>query len=1373
MSVEAFTVDGKVTIDTTPFESGIAKVTSQLSELSGSMKSMMDMGGGNWNFNGALNGLKTLKDDLAVIKEDIATMNTEFSNTQGINALKTEIASLRKEIENIKGKINEIGSVAQENVTKVGNAIDTAKQKTLGWSEQIAKVTEGIVSLMSKEEFSNYILEQQESEIGQINARWREMQGLIQSNSTFMREIEASGSNIARYFTHETQILERNVALLEQEAELTSMLNQRSRQNATTISKISRELSRVANFSKEVGTYFANEDKILRMSLRTIQEQDRILADKLAKSERETQLAKEIADINKMDMDLRKATGSALSEIVDLTGLEADNILKVANGEKEVLSFIEKQVGAEKERLDLIMAINEMESAQISKVPVTGGNGTKGGKNKLDKMGYLPSRIGSMALTMWGFNEIMDIYNNTYSHINAEGQRDYFAKRIGMDTKALNEFKGEIASMQKQYQKLDMTVVGANALETASKYGVASKDLGNLTQVMAIYGSEFVKQGRSQEDSILAINDALDGELRRLKEVGIGAEELEATGLWSGDESDKTGMILALLQIADERGYTKTAQEITNLSDAIQVLEVRLAIDLAQAFHIVEPILTETAKVFVGLLTIAEQLAKVIGDLGKAFGGWLDSTFGKGTSTKVFDGITKGLGYLLAFLIMYKVADKIREAVSGFSLLGKGWDKLQDKLGKTKGMDKASDSLDDFTNSTTGGTKGTGGGFKENFKEQWGKLGKDLGIIARVFVDVAVALALAFVLIEEGILIISGIGATYDALKPQFDSGIEFIKEFGVWFALLGGAMLVFSYALGKVPESAMQTVTKGATKLAYGMAIAIGLVAEAIVLLIAPMTAIALLGGTASFLGTNLDKGLEVITWVGNALHQIDLPIALFIGGFLAISLVLGLVQPLTLALVIGIASSIVLVTEAIGLLILPLGAIALLGGTASALGEENINQGAETIAMIGRVLKVLSDAMVDLFVVDIATLGVMLTEKATELVTGKTGLEALTDEIIPSLTDFIKRFNGLEMGEPVDQAKVQAIQQMATDIPPLFQAIQKVNNAMGTSDAVGNIFGALGGGISGAIGMGLSAKLDQLYNDIRDVMNFANKLGGLGTGGNANTTAIQQTANAITQLKTKLNLFITTISGASARVQSASTRLGNALPTGFKTGSASFGSAVVSVLAKGISAVQSRYATWLSGGRASAQKLTDGFKNHKPTLKTIVVKEMDYALQELDNRKDDFYYKGQALGKQLSDGFESSGGLNVGSPANIARTIAKEMEYSMLALDNGKQLMYRGGQALGRALTNGYNSYGNLRTDVGVLASKGVNSEQLQANAKNIQLNGNQKGQTPQLTQTNINIDMSNSTVIGVQDLDNKIRQAVEKAIVSINSPNGAIGY
>ena len=1362
MSVEAFTVDGKVTIDTTPFESGIAKVTSKLSELSGSMKSMMEMGGGNWNFNGALNGLKTLKDDIAVIKQDIATMNTEFANTKGINYLKTEIASLRSEIGAIKQKVNETTTQTVQRVRGVKTEISA-----------IVSGTEPLVQLwsaMNGQMAEHYdILRIYNSEIGQINAKWRETQGLVEKNTAFMKEIEVSGSNIAKYFTHETQILERNVSLLEQEAELTNLLTQKSRQNATTISQISRELSRVTNFSREVGTYFANEDKILRMSLRTLQEQDRILADKLAKSERETALAREIAEINKLDMDIRRASANAEAEMLAFLESERGVISSITGSREKGLSFIKKELSLEKEKMALIgeetALINE-QNAVKEKGAVTGANG---GKNKLDKADYLPSRIGSMALTMWGFNELMDIYNNTYSHINAEGQRDYFAKRIGMDTKALNRFKGEIASMQKQYQKLDMTVVGANALETASKYGVASKDLGNLTKVMAIYGSEFVKQGRSQEDSILAINDALDGELRRLKEVGIGAEELEATGLWSGDESDKTGMILALLQIADERGYTKTAQEITNLSDAIQVLEVRLAIDLAQAFHIIEPILTEIAKVFIGLLTIAEQLAKVIGDLGKAFGSWLDSTFGKGTSTKFFDGITKGLGYLLAFLIMYKVADKIREAVSGFSLLGKGWGKLQDKLGRTKGMDKASDSLGDFTNSTTGGTVSKGGGFKENFKAQWSKLGKDLGKMARVFVDVAVALALAFVLIEEGILIISGIGATYDALKPQFESGVEFIKEFGLWFALLGGAMLVFSYALGKVPESAMKSVNKGATKLARGMAIAIGLIAEAIVLLIAPMTAIALLGGTASFLGTNLDKGLEVIGWIGDALHKIDLPVALFIGGFLAISLLLGSVQPLTLALAVGIASALLLVTEAIVMLIPPLGAIALLGGTASMLGEDNINQGAETIKRIGNVLQVLAQAIPYLLVVDLSIFGVQLVEWGNRLLSGgKDGLTTLVQDILPTIQTFISDFNDLDFSETLDTAKVQAVTTMANQIPPMFRAVQNLKNALGGGGVSVSLFGGL---IEIKSDSGLGDKLTALYEDIKAVMDFANKLGGLGTGGNANTTAIQQTANAITQLKTKLDLFVTTISGASVRVQTASTKLGNALPNGFKTGSASFGSAVVSVLAKGVSTIQARYATFNNGGKTLGQKMIDGFKNHKPSLKTVTSKEIDYALDELDDSKDDFYSKGKALGEELTRGYQD--GADIHSPGLIARTTARELRYTMDALDTGKKMMYQGGVALGQALTNGYNSYGNLRTDVGVLASKGVSNEQLQANARSVQGKGKGNQQTPQLTQTNINIDMSNSTVIGVQDLDNKIRQAVEKAIISINSPNGAIGY
>ena len=1230
-------------------------------------------------------------------------------------------------------KIGEINTLLKElgnginidfGASKLAHQMDDLKRILRGVGEEAEKITtafnkiEGMSKLLDSLTQVKSKLEYIQADIDKIN------QSIIKSNQSIntlaqteqrVNNIMQTGVNSARSFN--TQIKSMNMQLRRAEKDSQGLLT----------------------VHKGVTQYLTNENELMASSLTFVER-------KLAEEERELALLGDSFAIRERITSLVKSDTVSESDLVKLDD-EQLAILRQIVGEEEKILNVQRQQTAE---------VGKQNAERIG--GLGGGKGSKGGKNQLDKMGYLPSRIGSMALTMWGFNEIMDVYDKTMGHINAESQKDYFAKRMGMDAKATQNFTNQLNSMQKQYKKLDMTVVGANALETATKYKVQQQSLGDLTEVMAIYGSEFVKQGRSQEDSILAINDALDGELRRLKEVGIGAEELKATGLWNGDESDKEGMLKALLQIAKERGYDKTAKDITNLSDAITTLEVKLSIDLARAFGVIEPLITDVLGNFVTMLEALEGaiawVTPKITEFAKALG-LIDKD---GNGTKFGNFLEDWASWMITFgITAYGVYKIVKPLV--------GW--LKNLRGATDTVAKTTGDI----GGDVGKTMNTGG-FKENFKSEWGKLGKNLGKMARVFVEFAVAIAMAWALIEEAILLISAIGYTYDSLKPQFDSGIEFIKEFGLWFALLGGALLVFSYALDKVPEGTEKAITKGATKLAYGMAIAIGLVTEAIGLLIAPMLAIALLGGTASFLGTNLDKGLEVISWIGNALHQIDLPMALFIGGFLAVSLLLGLVQPLTIGLAVGIASALLLVTEAIVMLIPPLTAIALLGGTASMLGEDKIQQGAETIKMIGNVLQVLAQAIPYLLVVDLSIFGVQLVEWGNRLLSGgKDGLTTLVQDILPTIQTFISDFNGLDFSETLDTAKITAIITVATQLPPLFTAIQKLNNAMGTSDALGNIGGALGGSISGAVGMGLKSKLDQLYNDVKDVMDFATKLGGLSTGNGGNTTAIQQTANAIAQLKVKLNLLITTISSASSRVQSASQRLGSALPTGFKTGSASFGSAVVSVLAKGVSEIQSRYNTFNNGGKTLGQKMVDGFKNHKPSLKTITSREIGYALTELDNAKDDFYNKGKSLGSELTRGYQD--GADIHSPGLIARTTARELRYTMDALDTGKKMMYQGGVALGQALTNGYNSYGNLRTDVGVLAQKGVSNEQLQANAKNNQLNGNQKGQTPQLTQTNINIDMSNSTVIGVQDLDNKIRQAVEKAIVSINSPNGAIGY
>ena len=1214
-----------------------------------------------------------------------------------------------------------------------------------------------------------------------------------------MKEVATQASQINKAFSN----IEGIRVLIENLNEVKAFLREMGYEignNKTKLTSVNNELRKSVGFSKEVGTYFANEDKILRMSLRTLKEQDNQLKAKLAKSKEETQLAREIAMINKQDMAILEGKATSIKNIVRMEGEElrlyteinalikqgtaeslkqAETQMKEINTKSDLFKLLQEQLNLEKE----VLAVQEEQDAVLKKQVADKEKSMAAQGNLLDKPGYLGRRIGSMAITMLGYQEIMDVWEKTTANVNAKTQFGTYSKLLKEDTRYLNQTKQSTAdvtkginalnvalhdtykngkSLQQMYSKVDMQMVGANALDTAFKYGVQAKDLDELTEVMAIYSSEFVRQGRSQEDSILAVNDALDGEFRRLKEVNIGKEELEAHGY---EEGNTLSLIRAMREIAQERGYDVTAQKITTLSEAINQAELELAFLLSDLFELVEPSL-------IIALGYVVQAFQALGGAVKEVKKYL-----KGLPQPVKDVLKQfGAGLMIGIVGVW-VGSKVLGAIKNISLFGNAWGKLQEKLGRTKGMDKASESLEDFTNSTSGGTKDSKkGGFKEGFKAEFSKLGKNLGIMARAFIEVAVVIAMAWALMKEALFLISDLGKDWEAHKAEFNTGIEFIREYGIWILAASAVIFVALNYLDKIPMANMDAKAMGKSfgKIALGLAVSMGLIAEAIALLNLPLLAIASIGYVTEWTQQQINDGMATIHMFADAINYIasDDTMGWFVVGFVAISAILGLTADVVaVPLAAGIAATLLLVAEAVAMLIVPLGAIALLGASASALGEENINQGAETIKMIGRVLKVLAEAMVDLFVVDIATLGIMLVDKANQFITGKTGLQALVDEIIPDLVEFVQKFNGLEMGAPVDQAKVAMVTQMATDIPPLFAAIQKVNAALGTSDAIGNILGGLGGSISGAIGMGLKGKLDQLYNDIRDVMDFATKLGGLGTGGNANTTAIQQTANAITQLKTKLNQFVATISGAAARVQTASNQLGNALTNGFKSGAAGFSVAVVSVMAKGVSEIQSRYATFNSAGKALAEKLSSGFSNNSGKIKTAIHKEMKYALDELDNYRDDFYSKGQALGAEMTRGFQD--GADIHSPGLIARTTARELRYTMDALNVGERMLYQGGVALGQALTNGYNSAGNIRTDIGMLAQKGVTNEQLQANAKNVQANTNAKGQSPQLTQNNFNIDMSGATIIGVQDLDAKIRQAVEKAIVSINSPNGAIGY
>ena len=186
--------------------------------------------------------------------------------------------------------------------------------------------------------------------------------------------------------------------------------------------------------------------------------------------------------------------------------------------------------------------------------------------------GFLRDAV-SMTVGMLAYDLFNSIMEAGRAAINAAGQLEYFAGRLNMSQEQISSFNSYLEQMQQQFRKVNMKAVGAAAEEMAVKLGLPISALQELTETTAVLSSAFVKEGRTQEDAILAVSDALDGQFRRLQELGITQQDLINNG-WSGDLQDKEGLLKALNKTLDEMGFTDTAKDITSLEDAFQALSV-------------------------------------------------------------------------------------------------------------------------------------------------------------------------------------------------------------------------------------------------------------------------------------------------------------------------------------------------------------------------------------------------------------------------------------------------------------------------------------------------------------------------------------------------------------------------------------------------------------------------------------------------------------------------------------------------------------------------------------------------------------------------------------------------------------------------------
>lgn len=212
-------------------------------------------------------------------------------------------------------------------------------------------------------------------------------------------------------------------------------------------------------------------------------------------------------------------------------------------------------------------------------------------------LGFLRS-AASMTVGMIGYDLVNSMAQSARQSINAEANFNAFGKRLeGMSSSGLKDFSNAVDNMQSKFRKVDMKAVGASALEMGVKLKLPAESMRELTKTTAVMSSAFVKEGRTQEDAILAVSDAMDGQFRRLQELGISQDILKNNG-WDGDINNKTLLLQAMNKTLDEMGFTETASQINTLDDAYQAITVSGGKLLTAVLVPITPILVGVANTF-------------------------------------------------------------------------------------------------------------------------------------------------------------------------------------------------------------------------------------------------------------------------------------------------------------------------------------------------------------------------------------------------------------------------------------------------------------------------------------------------------------------------------------------------------------------------------------------------------------------------------------------------------------------------------------------------------------------------------------------------------------------------------------------------------
>lgn len=670
------------------------------------------------------------------------------------------------------------------------------------------------------------------------------------------------------------------------------------------------------------------------------------------------------------------------------------------------------------------------------------------------------------------------------------------------------------------------------ATEKASKY------LSEVEMANRIINESY----DAYEHSLASATGHMDRHLESLKEANASeeqrnkyiedymAESYRVAEYW---KEFKQGDFWAIFKIGLGE-LTKAWIDIANHPEVIKLMNF-----LSQTFKEMKPYLDAITEALQTLGMYIVQFANFVlsNPIGRAVAGF--SGLGlvlSGIGLKIAGVILGGKGMKEMFLslaskVIPSLKDKLKDltttAEETGTVLGGGSSKGKGKKDKNRVGGKYD-------------TKKSPSGKNSPIYTDWSKT--DFGTVAKAdfldnarnFLKASTLLAEAMFLVTEAILLINapmlalaGTGIVFKAVEHQVKKGIEGLQTIAPVMVVLLPPIVTLMVLMDKFGKAlSYERIADAGLKSAVGIALGLTLVAETIFMIIPSIIALGSVGAVASAIGDNVQKGVDAMKLVGEALTHLASAVPFLIAG-----VVLGIAMfesgvvggVLTVTVIGGIALGMMLSAETVLMMEAPLYAIGQLGEWNVDLGS--VRKGAEAIKVCGESLKYLDEASSSL-------VSIAWDNLSAWVLTGFQGMKDVADGLsedgglIDSMNSFAEKFSTLDI-KSIDTAKVESLKTLADGVATIGEAIQTVKQSLSNFNNTTTPSEKYAQATGNEVQAGFEG-LQQIYDEFENMKIIIGKMSSFSKQINdmdiigideGVTTAISSTANSISQIKTTID--------------------------------------------------------------------------------------------------------------------------------------------------------------------------------------------------------------------------------------------------------------